>query len=262
MVKFAQLAFAMGLRQISSRHKKSVFGIAWLFLAPFATLLVYVLVFGEILKVKWPQAPGAADDSLVTFGLLIFVGLSTFQFFAECFNKACVVISENPNLVTKVVFPLSALPLSSVIAAFLILLLNLVLAAFLMVVVGKPFSTSVFALAPIMLSMFIFSLGISFLFSSLGVYFRDLAQTVALAMTAMVFLLPVFFPSSAFPKRFQFLVDYNPIAFFIDATRNALVFGTAPTVSSVATNTAISLVTLVVGLSIFDGLKKGFADVI
>jgi lipopolysaccharide transport system permease protein len=255
------MAVAFGWRLLTAKYKGSFLGLGWLMLAPLASLAVYIFVFGEILKVKWPNAGQSSLGPLFEFGIMVFIGLSVFQFFSDSFNRACTVVTDNPNLVTKVVFPVEVLPVSTVFAAFFVLLFNLALCCCVVLAGGMKLGLSVLVLPILFLEMFLLASGFSFFLSALGVYFRDLSQLVGLLMGAMVFLIPVFFPASAFPVRFKFLVDYNPIAFYVESIRGVLISNLVPSTASIVGQLSLSLLVSVLGLSLFRILQKGFADV-
>ena len=92
-------------REFSGRYRGSFGGLAWSFVQPLFLLAVYTVAFGVILKSRWGLSGGTAD-----YALLLFAGLIVFNACAECLAKAPTLITESPNFVKKVVFPLEILP--------------------------------------------------------------------------------------------------------------------------------------------------------
>ncbi len=252
------LIYALTKREITGRYRGSYFGILWSFINPIFMLLVYTIFFGHILQVKW----GAGEDSNVQFGLILFAGLIMFNFFSESLNRAPALILNNPNFVKKVVFPIEVLPWISVGAALFHLLISLI-AWFLGYVffVGVPQGTFPLALA-IMIPPVFLTMGFSWMLASLGVYFRDISQLIGPLMTTLMFLSPIFFSMSALPEDFRILVSISPITPAVVQFREALFFGTTPTIFSFGIYLLVSLIIAWFGFAWFQKTRNGFADVI
>ena len=80
----------------------------------------------------------------------------------------------------------------------------------------------------VLVPLILFVLGLSWALAALGVYLRDLAQTINIVTTVMMFLCPIFYPASAVPEGFRWAVDWNPMSFFIEQTRLVLIWGRLP----------------------------------
>ena len=111
---------------------------------------------------------------------------------------------------------------------------------------------------PLMLSI----LGLSWILASLGVFVRDMPQTISIIVTILMFLSPVFYPLSALPVVFQKIVMLNPLAFMIEEARKVVYWGIEPNWTMLAINMLIGLVICAAGFLFFQKTKKGFADVI
>ena len=80
----------------------------------------------------------------------------------------------------------------------------------------------------VLLPLILFVLGMSWALAALGVYLRDLAQTITIVTTVMMYLSPIFYPASAVPAAFRWAIEWNPMSFFIEQTRAVLIWGTLP----------------------------------
>lgn len=260
----AALTFQLAKRDLILRYKGSLFSTSWLVITPLIMLFVYVFVFSEIFKVKWPSAAGpqSQEQAPAHFGLMLLIGLSVFQFFSDCLTKSTSAVTSSPNLITKVVFPTETLPASVVVAALFHFAIS-----FLLIIGGKLIFTgsigSAALFAPIIfVIMFFFALGCAWILAAIGVYVRDLTHTVALVMGGLMFLTPVFFPASAFPKKFAVFLDLNPIAYFIEALRSTIMLNELPALEPTATYLIVATVICFGGYRFFQKAKRGFADVI
>jgi lipopolysaccharide transport system permease protein len=231
MTRTLSLLQEMTKRELFSRYKGSLLGFSWVLVNPLLMLCVYVFVFSEVFRVKWPSAGAALApaQSQYEFGLMLMIGLSVFQFFSETLSKSPSTIVGNPNLVTKVLFPTQLLPLSTMLASFVHFAINIVLIVVGALLIGKSVGSG---------------------------------YPVSILMGALMFLTPVFFPASSFPVKFRAMVDWNPMAFYIEAFRSIIGGQEGPSILMVALSVAVGALTFLFGMKVFTPLKKGFADVL
>jgi lipopolysaccharide transport system permease protein len=98
--------------------------------------------------------------------------------------------------------------------------------------------------------------------ASLGVFVRDVGQTIGLAMTVMMFLSPVFYPITALPERLRPWMLANPLTFIIEQARAVLIWGQMPNWTGLLIYTVVSTVVAWLGFAWFQKTRKGFADVL
>ena len=97
----------MTRREVVGRYKGSVMGLAWSFLNPLLMLAIYTFVFSVVFQARWGTT---GTESRMAFAIALFVGMIVHGLFAECVNRAPLLIVSNANYVKKVVFPLEILP--------------------------------------------------------------------------------------------------------------------------------------------------------
>ena len=252
------LIWALTKREVLGRYRGSVMGILWSFFNPLLMLGVYTFVFSTVFKARW----AGGSDSKTEFALLLFAGMLVFGIFSECVNRAPSLILANPNYVKKVVFPLEILPIVSLGAALFHLLVSLLVwVLFYLVAFGVP--KSGILMLPIALFPFaIFVLGLSWLLAALGVYLRDISQFVGVAVMALMFLSPIFYPLSALPEGYREVVALSPITAAVDQARDLMFWGQPLAWGSWSIYLVISLVIGWLGFAWFQKTRRGFADVI
>jgi len=255
------LAWDMARRDVFARYKGSVIGLAWSFFYPVLMLGVYTFVFGVIFRSRWATAEG--DAPLTSeFALILFSGLVVYGFFSECLNKAPLLVASNVQFVKKVVFPLAILPVSTVLSALFHMAVSLLVLLLTMLVLKGGVPLTVLAFPLVVLPLVMATLGCTWLLSALGVYLRDLSQVTPLVTTMLLFLSPVFYPITAVPPAFRRVVELNPITGVMDGVRDALVFGHWPSPTLLAWQYVVGALVMMLGLAVFQFLRKGFADVI
>ena len=246
-------------REIVGRYKGSVLGVVWSFLTPLLMVLVFTFVFGEIFQARWAGSPNSGG---MDFASALFTGLLAYQFLSECLSRAPNLIVANANYVKKVVFPLEILPVVSVIAAVFHLLVAYAILIGLILASNWTLGPSAL-LAPVVLMPYIaLTLGLTWAISALGVYLRDIGQLIQPALTALLFLSPVFYPLSSVPAALQPVYLANPVTYVSETLRGVLLHQTLPDPLSWLVFTGLSLLVAWLGLSLFQTTRKGFADVI
>jgi lipopolysaccharide transport system permease protein len=250
----------MTKRDVATRYRGSVIGIAWSLVTPILMLVVYTFVFSVVFGARWTTN---VSERQADFAVVLFVGMIVFGFFAEAVNnRAPSLIVTNVNYVKKVVFPLEILPVISIGSTLFHSFISvLVLIAALILTKGGVEPTALFF--PIIFLPFVIgTLGVVWFVAALGVYIRDLAQAVVLVTTAFMFLSPVFYPVSALPENFQVILFYNPLTFAIEQSRAVVIFGEFPDWNGLIAYTMASLVVSWCGFFCFQRVRQGFADVL
>ncbi len=255
-----QLIVQMTKREVVGRYKGSAFGLAWSFFNPVFMLVVYTFVFSEIFKARWGGTGG--DDSKTQFAVLLFVGMIVLSLFSEVLNRAPGLILGNVNYVKKVVFPLEILPVIAMGAALFhsLISFSVLLAAFALFN-GYLHWTAIFT-PLVVLPLVILTTGLAWLLASLGVFLRDVGQTIGIVTTVLMFLSPVFYPVTAVPERFRPFIMANPLTFIIEQARDVLIWGHLPDWLGLGAYTLAATAIAWAGFVWFQKTRKGFADVL
>ena len=114
----------------------------------------------------------------------------------------------------------------------------------------------------ILLSFYEFFLAMAWMLASLGVFLRDVGQTIGIIMTVMLFLSPVFFPVIAMPLKYRPWLMANPLTFIIEQAREVLIWGRMPDWIGLGIYMLIAIVIGWLGYALFQKTRKGFADVL
>ena len=245
-------------REVIGRYKGSIMGMLWSFLSPVLLLIVYTFMFSVVFRARWP----GGSDSKVEFALILFTGLLVFNLFSDAVNRAPSLILNNANYVKKIIFPLEILPVVTLGAAVFHMLVNMIVwLIFFLLFFSWPNWTALYFIFVLIPLLFI-TLGISWLLASLGVYLRDVGQIIGLVTSVLMFLSPIFYPISAVPERFRSIMHINPLTYFVEETRNIMIWGKNLNWSQWSYWTVISIVVAWLGFAWFQKTRKGFADVL
>lgn len=253
-----ELIIQLTRRDVLARYKGSFLGILWSFLTPILMLTVYTFVFSVVLKARW----GAGSDSKVEFALILFCGLNAYGIFQECINRSPNLILTNVNFVKKVLFPLEILSVVALCSAIINGVIGFIVLILGLAVLMGIFHWTIFFFPLVIMPLLLITLGLSWLFASLGVYLRDIGQMVGIFTAALLFLSPIFYSVSAVPQELQILFYFNPISYVVEDLRRIFIWGQLPDWNWLLLGNLIGFIAMILGHAWFQKTRGGFADVL
>jgi len=253
-----EIVWQLARREVVGRYRGSMLGTFWAVGVPLIMLAIYTLVFGVVFQVRWPMP---VEDG-PSFALVLFAGLVVYALFSECVTRAPTLVLTHPTYVKKIVFPLEVLPWVAMGTALFHAAVSLVVLVLARTVLHGIPPWTVVLLPLILTPCILFTMGLSWLLASLGVFFRDVVQTVGLFTMAVLFLSPVFYPVSALPEGVRKWVWLNPLTASIEDVRGALFLGETPAWHLFILALAIAYGVAWAGLAWFQKTRGSFADVL
>jgi lipopolysaccharide transport system permease protein len=254
-----QLITQMAKQEVLGRYRGSVMGLAWSFLNPVLMLIVYTFLFSVVFKAKWGVGQ---TESHADFAVILFAGLIVHGLFAECINRAPLLIHSNVSYVKKVVFPLETLPWIAMGSALFHAAISLIVLLGVQLVLGGGLPWTVVFFPLILAPLILMIMGFAWFLASTGVYLRDIAQTTGIATSVLLFVSPVFYPISSLPEKLQFFIFLNPLTLIIEQSRKVLIFGELPDWINLGIYSLVSMLVAWAGFWWFQKTRKGFADVL
>lgn len=244
-------------RDFIGRYKGSLLGLLWPLLNPIGHMLLYTFLFNVILKVKF-------GDSIATsnFALCLMCGFLPWTAMSEAVASSTTKILEMPNLVKRIVFPLEILPLVTAISAFFSGAIAIMLLCVVVGAIQLTLHPTILLVPVVVLSQFMFTLGLCWIMASLGVFIRDSKHIIALALSAWMYATPIVYPASMVPDHLKWILTINPVAGMIIDYRKLILAGELLNPLHYATYTTVSVITLAFGFFFFYKTKKSFADII
>ncbi|MBU5349342.1 ABC transporter permease [Paenibacillus lautus] len=258
IIKHRELLFQLTKREIATRYKGSYLGLFWFIVQPLLMLVVYTFVFSVVFKARW----GATEANNLEYSLILFSGITTYNLFSDIISRAPNLITSNTNYVKKVVFPLELLPLVTLLSSLFFSSISYVILLVFIFIMNGGLNWTTVMLPIIILPLCFLSLGLSWIVSSLGVFFRDINHLVGVLLTALMFLSPVFYPVESVPENMRIIYSFNPLSYVIEEVRNILLVGTFPHIGQTILGLLISITILVIGYKWFVKTKRGFSDVL
>jgi homopolymeric O-antigen transport system permease protein len=256
----APLMWTLVVREVAGRYRGSLLGTLWSLITPLMMLGIYTFVFGTVFHSRWSAA--GAETSTAEFAIVIFMGLIIFQIFGEVVNRGPGLVLANANYVKRVVFPLELLvPVALGSALFHAAVSFAVLIVFMLAALGGIPITAIWL--PIVLCPYcLFILGVGWVLSSVGVYYRDISQITGTLVSALMFLSPIFYPLSSLPEWIRPWVKLNPITWPVETARAVMVFGRSPDLVGYVSYSVVAGIVAALGYQWFQKTRHGFADVL
>lgn len=249
LYRFRALIAMLVLRELRARYRGSVLGFLWSFLNPLLLMLVYALVFSVYLRVPMDN-----------YAVFLFTGLLPWLWFASSLGHAAGVIVGSGPLVKRVLFPAEILPLVSVLANLVNLLLSLPLLLIFLLLSGvRP--GPLLAFLPLLLGLqFLLTVGLALPLAALNVHLRDVEQILSNGLVLLFFLSPVLYPVATVPTSIRPLYFLNPVAGLVQSYQNIFFFGREPHWIHLGTVAACAALAFWGGYWIFDRLRDGLAE--
>jgi ABC-type polysaccharide/polyol phosphate export permease len=250
-----ELIRTLAERDLRARYKQAALGFAWAIVPPVLLMVVFSLVFTRFAKIDSHGAP---------YVLFSYLGLIPWTFFASGVALGGMSLLANMPILNKVYCPREVFPLATIAVAGVDAVISLGVLAVLFGATGTvPKVQAVYA--PILLAVaVVFTLGVTFLISSLVVYIRDLRLALPLILQLGLFATPVAYGIEIFAKSERSLLLYsavNPLAPVIDGLRRSVLLGQAPRWSAVGVGAASACLLLAFSYSLFKRLETGIADI-
>ena len=246
--KSITLIYHFAERESKSRYKRSVLGWFWSFLNPLVTVGVYWFVFGVVYRAA---PPGTSNGNAENFGLYLFTGLVIWTLFTGLVDGSMEWLSSVSDLRKKIYFPTETALLGGAASNLVQSTLEVVVLLVIMAALSNIGWTLVFL--PVAMALALgFGLGLGFIVSVLNARYRDVKYLVGILLNVAFFAVPIVYTpelleSEKIPEIARLFVEWNPVALFIEISRDAVYFLQVPLWNRFLAALAWSVVTFSIG---------------
>lgn len=234
-------------RDFKSKYKRSILGVFWSFLNPLLTMSVQYIVFSTLFQQDIPNFP-----------VYLLSGVVFFNFFNEATGMGLSSIVGNASLITKVYIPKYIFPISRVFSSGISLLFSLVPLLLMALFTNAPLNKSFFLLLFPIACTFVFCIGMSMLFSTIMVFFRDMQFLWSVISMLWMYATPIFYPESIIPEQFLIFIKMNPMYHFIRFVRSVILSGASPDPRSYFLCLIAAVIPFMLGVIIFKKTQDKF----
>lgn len=234
-------------REFQAKYKNSILGAVWTVLNPLAMIVVYTVIFSQIMKAKLPGV-----DSVYAYSIYLCAGVITWGLFAEIVGRSQNVFLDNANLLKKLSFPRICLPIITVLNAYVNF--SIVFALFLgfLIISGSFPGLVIFAAIPVLAIQSALAVGLGMVLGVLNVFFRDVGQFFGIFLQFWFWFTPVIYPIAILPKELsEHLLVWNPMAPIIAAYQSIFVAQQQPNWGTLIIPSILSVLICLLGLRLF-----------
>ncbi len=244
-------------REITDRYLGNVMGLAWVFIQPLITLLIYSFVFENIFKARIPEA------AHLGFAVYLAIGFWPWTAFAESLLRSTTAVIDKKALLGKVKLDLRLPVAATITATFVLHMAGYIVVLVALAAWGKSLHFEMlFLVVPALVVLYLLALGFGFLLAAVQVYLRDTAQIMASVLMLWFFATPVIYSESLLPESVRRWLFINPVYPAIDFIHQTLLFGADLPWLALLFSGFFALGLFWAGLSVFSRLSTRFEDFI
>ena len=241
-------------REFQSKYRNSLLGAAWNIINPLAMIVVYTVIFAQVMRAKLPGV-----DSTFAYSIYLCSGVLTWGLFTEMVGRSQNMFLDNANFLKKISFPRITLPITVVANAGLNFAIVFGLFLAFLVISGNFPGWVAVAIVPILVLQIAFAMGLGMVLGVLNVFFRDVGQFFGIFLQFWFWLTPIVYPANILPEAIKPFMAINPIAPVMAAYQGILVNQQWPQWASLWPTALLAAALCLLGLHLF---KKNVGEMV
>jgi len=246
--QYHELIWALALKELRVRYKRSVLGFFWALLNPLLMMLVLTVVFGTLLM----------RLSLPHYSIFLLSVLLPWTFFSQCLSYSVESIVSNGELLKKVRVAKLVFPVAAVVSNIINFLLSMLPLLLLILAVRFPIHWTWIYLPVPMLGLFLFTQGVSFIFATVNVFYRDVSHIIQIILQAWFYFSPIIYSLDFLPGHYRWIFRLNPLLYVLNGFRLSIYYGLLPSLPSAALSLGLGIALLAFGFAVFCRYEKSF----
>lgn len=240
---------------LKSRYTGSLAGIYWSVINPLLMIVIYTFVFAAVLRIEFHKGSGTLN-----FAFYLICGMLPWLAIQDSVIRSTSSLVDNSELVKRARFPASILPIHIVLSNLITMLIGLCILIVILFFIGHPLKWTILLVPALILPQIIFTLGLSWAFSSIYVFVRDMLPFISNFVLLWMFLTPIFYPSTIFPPQYEIFLILNPAAHIVNLYREVIMKGNIPPSLSYITLWIEAVSVFLLGYRVYIKLQPRFTD--
>ncbi len=253
LVKYWQYMVFSAKADLRAEVADSYLNRLWWLLEPFFNMLIYVIVFGQVM-----------GNSIENYATFVFSGLLMWNFFNKTVGYSVKLVRSNRDIVTKVYIPKFVILISNMMLNFMKLAFSMIVLLVMLAVFKVHIGINVIWFFPAYLVMMLLAFGVGMIFLHLGVYVDDLSYAVGILLNMLMFLSGIFYNvmTTLQDPLNGMMLCLNPAAMFIDTMRQALVYNTVANLPVLGVWFLIAIILCYIGIHIVYKNENSYVKVV
>lgn len=244
-------------RDFIERYSGSSLGFIWSFIYPLITILIYMVIFGNLMGARLPGMV-----SIWGYGVYLIAGLVPWTAFANTVTRSSNVFLEKKHIISKIRVDLPTLPLFIVLSETVTFVVTLAIFIVILLITGFSISAYFLFIPVVYFIQILFAYGLGFLLAMLVVFLRDLKEVVAIGFQIWFWFTPIVYVFAILPLFAQQILMWNPMFWVVSAYQNIFVFQTLPPFFYLTIVFILSIGLILADYAIFKKLEKDIRDFI
>jgi lipopolysaccharide transport system permease protein len=256
--RYRRFIWETAVSDLRYRYAGSGLGIFWNVATPLAMLTLYTIIFMGILAPRF----GSGALSATAFPLYLASGFLPWAAFVECITRGAGALVSNSAYLKKMPIPEQVFVAQTSVSAMLSMLIAVVLLLGLSIILSRPAQPAWLILPFVVVLWQSFGFGLGLFFSTLNVFFRDVAQAVGVAAQIWMWSVPIVYVEEILPEGYRVWLPLNPVYPFVLSLRRAFLQGQLPELGLWAMMIAWAAVAAIVGLFVLRSLRSELRDLV
>ena len=248
--EYRELLYFLTWRDIKVRYKQTAMGAVWAIIQPLFMVIIFAVFFGIFMRVPTDGMP---------FLFFFYCGLLPWTFFSNAISNSSMSLVGNSNLITKIYFPRVIIPIATIGAGFLDLLIASVILVGLVIYYSFPLTQNILLLPLLILLTILLASGLGMWLAALTVKYRDVRHALPFTLQLWMFLTPIVYPLSIIPEKWHWAMFINPLTGIVEGVRASFTGHSINWIALLA-STVVTVLILVFSVYEFRRIERSFAD--
>jgi lipopolysaccharide transport system permease protein len=242
-------------REFQSRFTGTQLGFLWVIVNPLAMIVIYTVIFAEIMKAALP-----GHDSKFAYSIYLCAGVLTWSLFAEMLARTVNIFHEHAGVLKKVNFPKLCLPIIVIASSWLHFAIVMAIFLTFLLLSGNFPGWAVLAIIPVLIIQAGFTIGLGIFLATLNVFYRDVSQGVGVVLQFWFWLTPIVYAPTILPEAARTVLSWNPVWPMIRAYQQIFLDQTVPEWSGLLYPLILAALFMWLGMYAFYRLQGEIVD--
>ncbi|MCD8021785.1 MAG: ABC transporter permease [Lachnospiraceae bacterium] len=248
LFKYKDLIINLVGNDLKLKYRRSVLGYAWSILEPLLLMLVYTIVFTNML-----------GKSIENYPVYLLTGRLMYSFLNKSTTGAMKSVTGNASMFRKIYVPKYIFTLTKVTSCMVDMVLSFGALFIVMIITGAKFYWTLILIPLVVVQIYIFCCGLGLFLAQLNVFFRDIEHIYGAVMTAWMYLTPILYEITRLPEKLQLLIKaFNPLYYYVGQFRDMVYYGNVPGPRIFWGGWLIAFLMLAIGVWAFQRSKDRF----
>lgn len=257
MTKNLKLAIDFARRDFKERYVGTSLGKLWYIISPVITLFIYTVIFSDFMKMKLQII-----DNTYAYSIYLVPGLLAWTSFSTIVLRLSNSFNEKAHLLKKINVPMYVFQLSIMITELVLFFLSIGLGLLFLLLVSHPITTAFIVMIPVMILQTFFAFGIGVIVSLFIPLFKDLKEAIHIFIQLMFWMTPIIYMKEMVYEKYPFIVDFNPVFYFVEIYQNIFLFSKLPSLNSIFVITVLTAFIVLIAAWLYKKLINQIKDIL